>query len=378
MDLLASSGWKDFNFHRLAKVMGTSEQPIRNRVRDIEELAALTWKERLASPLRESLEVTLSSSGRESLPEAIAPLLRRTPTNFATAELLVLSKFLPALHEEVDQSLGIYLRELIPSADEKSARNAFTISLALGLLMMGRHPESDSWDLTQALATRSRALATGLASHLLPDVEAPHMDIEPALAPEDPALQALLGSCLDLVALYGFDSVTVRQIARKAGYTEGLIYARYAGKLDLFRDAVRRQNQAGWRLNREFVQDLEVTFGPGVSQAIQWQQYQRPQRAAARALALEQLRMSWHDRDLMRTWVGELDAFRATLLRQPGWSDFETDADFILNVAVPLGLYLLPTLVPHVDRLPYEVVTIPLFAAFDLQSHRAKHKGSAD
>lgn len=365
--VLADPGWRGFNFHQVAHAMGVSEQPIRNRVDSRESLAAVTWRQRLADPLAAALDEVLDHAGGDGLVDTLRWFREPSYATNATAEILVLAQFDATIHEAVDTTLGEYLRRRIASRDEQAAATAYAVSLALGLMFVNRHPDAP-WELDDAIRTRARALAQPRNSLGLPDVAAPHLDVDPVLADDDPALQDLLASCLAQVSEHGFDNVSVRQIARRAGYTEGLIYARYAGKQEMFLDAVRRQQQAGWELNHEFVTRLEEEYGDALAEAIQWQQFQRPSRARARALVLEQLRMTWHDDDLKTAWAADMAAFRAALLDKPGWAAFETDGDFVLNVAAPFGLYLLPAYVPGVDLLPYDAVTLPLYEEFRRQS----------
>lgn len=365
--VLAGPGWAGLTFRSAARTMGTSEQPLANRFTSTAQLAATTWAKRLWPTLQALLDDVSRRREPRMLPHAITPALVGDPTLDAAAELLVQSCFNEEVRGEIDATFGVWLRTLVDANSDESARSIYLVALTLGLLLLRRHPDATSWNIEAALRRRARALATAIKSVGVPDVSAPHLDVDPVLDADDPALQALLASCLRLVSTDGYDAVSVRHIARSVGLTEGLIYSRYRSKLSMFQDAARRQQQAGWQLNHEFVQRVERDHGMAMAEAIQWQQFLRPARADARALGLEQLRMTWHNAGVMETWVGELRAFRASLLEQPGWAEFETEGDFILNVAVPYGLYALPLYVPQVDRLPYDVVTIPLYTEFERQ-----------
>ena len=372
VECLSDIGWSGLSYHRVSQVMGASETPIRNRVASIQGLAALTWTDRLAAPLIAALDraaSALAGAGADDdrFARALLRLACPTPINNATAELLVLSSFDPTVRGAIDATLGARLRTDLASGDADAARSAYIAALALGLLLANRNPDTQETDLDEPLRTRARALASDSPSTALPDVDAAHMDEAPDLAPDDPALHQLLTSCLTLVSMYGFDGVNVRDIARHAGFTEGLVYSRYPSKKAMFLDALKRQNQAGWELNHAFVTALERDHGPAVAEAVQWQQFQRPARSLGRAMALEQLRLTWHDESLRQAAAQERAAFRASLLERPGWADYETEGDFILNVAIPYGLYVLPLFVPDADRLPYDVVTVPLHEAFESQ-----------
>ena len=95
---------------------------------------------------------------------------------------------------------------------------------------------------------------------------------------------------------------------------------------------------------------------------------QKPGRDLGRNMALEQVRMAWHDPDLAAAARTQMDAFRAALLTRPGWDVIETEGDFTINIAVSLGTYALPRLAPKCFKLPWDVVTVPLFAAFEARA----------
>lgn len=370
VDVLAEAGWAGFSLHRVAAIMGTSEQPVRTRAESVSDLAAQVWTQRLAYSFTSHLEHLDAVKTSYEIVEAVGRLRNRSPQAAATGELLVISCFDDRVHTAVDSTLGQTARALLAQGGEAAARSAFALALGIGVLFMSRHPDAPTWHLDDALLTRARALGNAVASEGVPNIAAPHMEDAPHIAPEDPALQALLTSCLTLVSTRGYDSVTVRQIAKDAGYTEGLIYARYRSKKEMFLDAVRRQQQVGWELNAQYVARLEAEYGLAMAEAIQWQQFQRPRTRLGRVMALEQLRMTWHDASLMDAYVTEAISFRNSLLSRPGWAEFETEEDFILNVAVPYGLYWLALFVPGMDHLPYDVVTVPLYQEFELQAGR--------
>lgn len=54
----------------------------------------------------------------------------------------------------------------------------------------------------------------------------------------DPTTQQLLDAAIEVFSERGFDKAGVAEIARRAGYTTGAIYSRWAGKRDMLVDAV--------------------------------------------------------------------------------------------------------------------------------------------
>ncbi|MFQ5557647.1 MAG: TetR/AcrR family transcriptional regulator [Acidimicrobiales bacterium] len=61
---------------------------------------------------------------------------------------------------------------------------------------------------------------------------------DPTDASVDQTTRRLLGSAIEVFTERGFDKAGVAEIARRAGFTTGAIYARWPGKQDLLLDAV--------------------------------------------------------------------------------------------------------------------------------------------
>jgi AcrR family transcriptional regulator len=262
-------------------------------------------------------------------------------------------------------TLGTLITELTTPVSERNAANAFVIALALGLMIGARHDRAARVDLDSALPDWLTAATNPVARQPLPDADASHMDDYPVLAPGDPALDILLNTALELISTRGFDQVTVSQIARAAGYTEGLAFRRYPTKLDMLRDATKRQNDAGLELNHAFTSQLQQTHGTAIAESVIIREAQQPSRALGRSMALEQIRLGWHHRELAQAQAASLDEFRASLLTTPGWDVYESETDFFLQFALSWGMYLLPFLNPNVHALPYDGVLVPLYDIFE-------------
>ena len=288
---LAANGWASFTLARVAREMGISERPVRNRARNRSHLAAITWTER-SGPLLVAA-VTRCMAGFKQAREtgdsadhcsALMAMLSRGVELDAAAELLICSNFDPDFDpdvaEAVDADLAPLVRRLITPgkslSPDDAARAAYVLALAFGMLFMARYPRAQSKRIGEVLPVWVAALTSDATAQPLPKKDARHIDVSPVLAADDPALDALLSSTLELVGTRGFDGVTVAEIARRAGFTEGLVFNRYSSKLDMFIDATRRQNEAGWKLNHDFVQALEDDFGQGIAEAVMIREAQKP------------------------------------------------------------------------------------------------------
>lgn len=369
--ILAEEGWAALTFAQVADRMGMSGQPVRSRVRSRADLAIKVWTERAESALEAAIGACMLGLEAAMAHGEIEPLVRaweafgsRQPNLDAAAELLVLAHFDEAIAGAVLPSLHRLVQPRVTPASDldrsTAARFCFAVSLGLGILMLARHERARTPGLHEALTTRVRALQAQVAPQPMPDATALHLIDLPELAPGDPALDILLNVTLMMTAERGYDGVRVAEIARTAGFTEGLVYSRYRSKLELFQDAVKRQNEVGFQVNHEFTQALRAEHGLGMSEAVLLREFQLPSHRVPRTMALEQVRLAWHDDLLMRQANAILDEYRAGLLEDPTWQ-FEGEADFFLNYAITLGVALMPALAPQAYDLPFDVVTIPLF-----------------
>lgn len=365
-ELLANSGVPNVTVAAVARTIGTSIRPVHNRMSTRSQLLIAAWRQRLLPELGALLQGVVA--GGPARRTALQAAHRRTPTRDAAIDLVLTARFHADVDAEVQQTLGAQItRWTQPSAGlspESAARNAFLLCLALGLLIGARHARAETLDLPTSLPTWLAAANHPGKPRPLPARSATHIDDYPVLAPGDPALDILLNTALELISRRGFDQVSVAQIARAAGFTEGLVFSRYATKLDMVIDATQRQNEAGLALNNTFTTALYDDFGPAIAEAVLLREAQLPGREVGRSMALEQIRLGWRHASLAKAQDDALDEFRAGLLQQPGWADYESETDFFLQMALSWGAYLLPFFNPDVHALPYDVVLTHLYASF--------------
>lgn len=383
--ILSNEGWGDLTISQVARESALSPFTIRSRAPTPGALAAWLWRDRLApvaldllaSGLAE-LECAGQPGEHQALVLAGRKALTRTPEMDAIAEILVIAYFDAEVAEAVDESLSDALQAwCTPSArlsPEKAARAAYAVSLTIGLLLMSRYPWARDPGLDEALRLRSIALSMCVITEDLPEADASHMDVRPILAADDEALDLLLNAALESISRLGFDATTVKDVTEAAGYSEGLAFGRYRTKMALFIDATSRQEAFGWRENAEFMRSIECKHGLAVAEAIYFREALAPGRRSARVMTLEQLRLSWHNITLLTAAIDVLRGFREQLIQEPGWGQIETEADFFLNTAAPLGALLLPRMLPEAFTLPWNAVTVPLFDVLQdrpAQKHRS-------
>jgi AcrR family transcriptional regulator len=313
-------------------------------------LAAL----RAAGPSAEWLAVALDAFTRPS-----------TAVRAAT-ELVIASQFDPALAKAVSRQLATTVRVwCTPSHNGPSpataARRAYLISLALGLVLAHTRPAAADLDLLGQAEGLFAALQSDLEPAPLPKARAAYLNQGIAFDTGDEALDALLQATLDEISVRGFEGATTSGIARAAGCSDGLIFARYPTKLALFLDASKRQQAISFRNYDDYQSSVRTQHGMGIADALAIREVQRPDVRLQRATYLEQIRLAWHDEELQRTLAGEFDQFvAAATAADPGWAPASSPADLHVSIALGFGIAMLPLLAPGAWSLPYDVATIPV------------------
>lgn len=327
--------------------------------------------------LREALLAALDAAGRADyevvraegpsadwLARAYEPFLRPSAELRAAAEILIVSEFNEGLSTVIGEHVGkVVASWCSPSSAgaRDAARRAYLSSVALGLLLARTRRGVYDLDLRHEAHLQLTALAVDGAPAVLPDTRAGHLDRFLAFDTGDPALDALLKATMEEVGRVGYDGATTASIGRASGHSEGLIFARYPSKVELFLDATVRQHAQNWRANEAFTVAVTESHGPGIAEAVMIREMQRPHLRGYRAISLEQVRLALHNERLREVQWGELDALVDEAKGQdPDWAPAVSPAHLHLSVAVGLGVTLLPVLAPEAWQLPYDVVTVPL------------------
>lgn len=298
------------------------------------------------------------------LAHALESFLRPDPVLRAATEILAMSQFDEGLSAAITTSLGTVASQWCsPSRRDATdaARSAYLVSIAFGLLLARTRAGIAELSLRGEAELLFAALTSDVTPAALPQETAEHLVRFLDFDTGDPALDALLRATLEEVGRTGFDAATTAGIGRASGYSEGLLFARYPSKVEVFVDATRRQHAQNWRLNEAFQRGVIAAHGEGVAEAVVIREFQRPHLSLARAIHLEQVRLALHDERLREVQWGELDALVVeAMANDPTWHPAASPAHLHMSVAIGLGAACLPMLVPDAWQLPYDVVTVPL------------------
>lgn len=363
----AEEGWGDFTFARVAREAGTSRRPLQDRFADRVQLAASTWTDSVEPVMRGLVVEFLASGGvlhtdadRVRFVAVIDQLAHPSPEVQAAVEFLIVAQFERELGLAVQSTLGEEIARWCRPREgdlsrEDAARRAFMLSVALGLVLVARRPGVERIDVERLADVLLRMIATPVTAQALPDLDSPHFHEPLPFDTGDPARDRLLQATLDEVGERGYDAATVDAIAHRAESSQGALFARYPSKVALFLDAVRRQSAYALRANEACMERLAIEHGRGIAEAAMIREFMRPGRDHLRIIALEELRMGWHEPVIREAIAREFEAFVAEeLATKPGFHIAEVH----LGYAIGGGTLLLSFLYPESWTLPYDVVTV--------------------
>ena len=97
----------------------------------------------------------------------------------------------------------------------------------------------------------------------------------------------MLAATLDEVGRLGYEKATLKRIASAAGFTTGLIFARYADKLSLFLDATDRMLAGAEAANHAFLTQVAEATSPAVAEATFTREMMRPDLKPVRIITYE-------------------------------------------------------------------------------------------
>lgn len=373
--LTSERGWAGLTFPGVAERSGLSLRPVRDRFADRSELAAAVWVERVAPALASTITSLIEAhasivDGRphdgNALANALIPFTRPSAELRAAAELIIVSGYDPLVQGAIGRSTCPALRDWIRPrhgaiSRAESARRAYLLSTALGLLAQGLNWPTGELDLTPEFLKVAAALGADREPVEQPSNSADYLDRGADFNTGDPAWDALLQATLDQVGARGYEAATTAAIARASGYTEGLLFGRYASKQDLFFDASRRMIGSATRLNADYQREIAASSSPGMSEAVMIREFMRPGREHLRIISLEQHRLGWHDAEFQSAINSLQEPVVQEFIAQSGQADPQRAlASVHLEFAGGIGPVLLAQLLPETWDLPYDVVTIPL------------------
>jgi AcrR family transcriptional regulator len=389
VDVLASQGWAGLSLAAVGKTAGLSIRPVRDRFAIRGALAAGVWQERAWPALLDAFTQALRGAGLADASEALVAdatvhresdhtqadeqtffaamdaFARPNAELKAAAELAIIAEFQPELRSAVQQTatplLHFWVDPNVAGGPTRAAKRAYLLALALGLLAASHRPSATTIDLHPFWRRLLRVIGLDRDPVALPtEPRPPHLQFIP-FATGDAITDDLLRTTIDHLGEFGFEGAALGALADAAGYSEGAIFSRYPSKEALFVDAINRHQDIAFAGFREYLAQLEQTYGAGIAEAVAIRDAMRPEERRLGVIDMERGRMAWHSPALLQAEEERLQALATqVLVEDPEHPDFSDAAHLHAARAAGLGISFLPLLVGNAWDLPYDVITIPL------------------
>ena len=374
-DVIVELGWDQLTYSAVAETAGLTNRPLATRFPTKSDLAIGLWDSMSARSLLGhmlSLIDLMVNAGSgvadpRTLTTALSPFIRPRRDSVVAIELLAACAVDMILRDHVSASINATLGShlLGPSRGDRTgaAQRSYVAITAVGLLMTSRQPQLMSVDVTPQIIALAEALQRPAPHRRLPSVNVDHMK-STVVVTDDPNLDLLLNATIDTVASTGYHAASTARIVAAAGLSEGLLYGRFNSKLDLFLDATERAHVRSFDINRDLQLDLARRYDAGVAEAVMLREFQRPEHARERVLAIERQRLSWHEPQMRASALRvERDLLRRMTTESPTGDPVEASAELLWSLSLGNGANLLPFLLPEIWRLPYDVVTTSLLSS---------------
>lgn len=376
-EVIFESGWDHLALTNVAEKASVTTRPLYDRFPDKTELAIACWRTRASAPLRDSvihlLELTTdapeTAADPAKLMAAYDAFTRPTNRIVVATELLCATFFNDRLRAVITDDIGQWLRAwCLPSKDvsaAQAAKSSYVVASGIGLVLGSRRTGMERVDVSGPAMDLVAALNQPSRPARLPRWTGEHM-VLPEVNPADSAFDRLLAATLWVIGQVGYAEATLPRIVSAAGVSQGLLYGRFASKLEAFIAAIDDRQERGLLKNAEEAARLAREYGPGIADAVMWREFTRPETRSSRALWLEHVRVSWREPELRARTDAAEAIFANELMRAGGITDRAKGlAEIHWDLALGFGAYLLPEVLPGVAQLPFDVVTVPLLGGKD-------------
>ena len=367
-ELLYEGGWDSVTLSGIAGRAGMSITPISVRYGDLAHVGAALWRQRLGvtlcQALNEVLDAAHSSDPHHALPTALHRLVHPPREIIAATDLLMAAQFDATVAEAAFADVRACLEPAcVPTRSitrTHAAQSVYVVALALGLILIWKRADAVPMDIGGPIGDLCTALRHPSRPVRLPDVS--RSGASPlAVRTDDEVLDDLRAATLEEVGRHGYRGATMQRIGAAARVSQGFIFGRYSSKRELFIDATASRHKAAFDAGAAKLAELQKRRGLGVAEATVMKTLMQPGLDIERAVQLEQYRLGWYDAPL----EAELDK-AATQYLESSWQDVthvggdEVPGQQHLDLALGLGVALVPPLLPEAWDLPYDVVTVPL------------------
>jgi AcrR family transcriptional regulator len=331
------------------------------RYEDVDELLVDLWNSVLCDRAVTMFELCMSAAEdpNTSTVGAIFDFIRAaTPADVACVQLLLTSRRIPTVHEEVEPFIHDYLEREFDEPSLQSA--AFTRGITIfAMTMVQIFADSQfGWD---------RDYQSVLEKLLLETLETDPRDVdevkleEPVdqiiLAPGDDLKTQLAYATFGVVGKSGYTRATISRIARRANCSPGAIYKLYPSKEDLVIAAFHDLMRARWMKISNFVNVLEEG---SITQLLY--NSASHHNAVRRSFTLETALASAHSDKLRVAVLGQISELEAVIPLLTNISDDEKNRlRYLIRsiIFVSIGVTFLSTVTDSLANLDFNQFAEP-------------------
>ena len=255
-------GVDSMSLRDVGKSAGLTHGATYARYEDVHELLVDMWQSRLCGRAIEILEASIRAVAmpNDTTVGEIIDLIRRPePRDVAMVEMLLTSRRIPVLQEEVEPFVNMYL-ELPPGTPAESESEFVRIRSLFAFTMVSIFEEyyfdADDEYLRFLKETLINTLQIDLG-----DIsgQTRSLDVKRAVfVPDDDLRSQLTYSTAMVIGKSGYYGATISRIARRVGCSPGAIYKLYKSKEELVLDAFRCIVGTQWIHDSDFAHILDA------------------------------------------------------------------------------------------------------------------------
>ena len=370
MKVLDEEGWTALTPRHVAHTAGVSRTTVLTRHPNRSAIGAAVWNHRIAQTLLTnwSTLIELVDAGKV-LPSAVAkamePFLFPDQRMRVAAELLFVCRYDASVEDAVKatvaEQLGKWTTPTKSVTQVKAAQRAFLLGIAHGYLSESRRFDMTSVDLSLEFKALAKMISNPSEPAVLPTKNAAYLDEPLTFGTDDPMMETVLRSTLELMGERGFDEVTIENITDASGYTRSVIFNRYNTKLQLFFDATNRMVASAIAKNDEYQSSIASKDGMAIAEACLLREFMRPERHRMRTITFEQIRLSWHDESILEAFTNGLKEHQLAMREHyKNRTDDQIRGFLVTELAAGHGIVTLCDLQPQMWKLPLDVGMVAL------------------
>lgn len=353
---IAAIGWSDTSLTHVAKSAGLTLGAVYSRYEDKSDLGIDLWRSHGAAVLAEAADLAVRACAQPPDDQAWQRLLEPDEltgsARVVAMELAIESLFNPDLFAESRQQIAESIAGLLAAANGRTTY-LYWFAAAMGLLQF-KAIDSKLPGQVHSLDTLRTELWVEPSCPVNCD-GGPKPELRVDIAADDPYEFALLEGAREVLSERGFDQSTIAAICRRAGISSGSLFGRYATKVDLITDCVRRTQLSRIEQQGLFQRQVLADAPPSLRANNYITGVLSPWNRQTRRCFLEFSRIARTHDDARLGWIAMMDELNETVTKHmPDMGAITKSGDgLIVSKAALWGLRLFTEFEPSLATMCY-------------------------